>query len=219
MLLSKIKAEGLAHLSYIIRSQNSAAVIDPRRDIDIYLKIAEEKSSNVTHTFETHQNEDYVIGSIPLSEKTGANIYHGSNLDFTYGNPVKDGDEFEYKQKNGLQVLDTRSPEAIIGSSIPGSFAIPLSMVPAFGGWFLSYDEPIGLVMHFVNEIETALRYLYRLGYDNIAGYLANGMYDWEVTGKPYQCISSIHAAELIKKKKMMKSLLSSTYTQSRSSK
>ena len=106
MFLSQIKAEGLAHLSYIIGSKNCAAVIDPRRDRDIYLEIAREKSVNITHIFETHRNEDYVIGSTPLSEKTGANIYHGSNLDFKYGNPVKEGDEFEIGNLK-LKILET----------------------------------------------------------------------------------------------------------------
>ena len=364
MFLQKIKSDGLAHLSYVIGSGQQAAVIDPRRDIDIYLDIARKESVNITHIFETHRNEDYVIGSIPLSEKTGANIYHGNALDFQYGNGVQHGDQFEigtlklniletpghtfesisiavfdtefgdkavgvftgdalfigdvgrtdffpdqaetvagllydslfekilplgdqaivypahgagsvcgsgmasrefstlgyerlynpvlkktdkadfiqYKthekhnmppyfkkmeefnqfgparntlqtylpaltpdqfrrqQENGMQIVDTRSPEAIAGTLIPGSIAIPLNMLPAFAGWFLSYDRPIGLVMHAVEDIDTAIRHLYRLGYDNIQGYLVSGLHEWEIKGRKFQSIPAMYAGTLAEK-------------------
>ena len=44
--------------------------------------------------FETHRNEDYVIGSIELAQRTGAKIYHGSKLDFKYGQSLSDDQEF-----------------------------------------------------------------------------------------------------------------------------
>ncbi|MFI4910716.1 MAG: MBL fold metallo-hydrolase [Sedimentisphaeraceae bacterium JB056] len=106
MFLKKIKTEGIAHLSYIIGSQDSAAVIDPRRDIYIYLSIAAKYSVNITHIFETHRNEDYVIGSVPLSQATGADIYHGGKLDFKYGNSVKEGDYFEIGELS-LKIFET----------------------------------------------------------------------------------------------------------------
>jgi hydroxyacylglutathione hydrolase len=90
----------------MIGSDNSAAVIDPSRDIDLYIDIAREESVNITHIFETHRNEDYVIGSIPLSEKTGADIYRGKELVYAYGNPVADGDEFEVGTLK-LRILET----------------------------------------------------------------------------------------------------------------
>ena len=62
MFLEKIKAEGLAHLSYIVGDSGAAAVIDPRRDCEIYLEIAHQNGAQITHIFETHRNEDYVIG-------------------------------------------------------------------------------------------------------------------------------------------------------------
>jgi len=364
MFLRKIKSEGIAHLSYMIGSKGQAAVIDPRRDIDVYLEIARSESVNITHIFETHRNEDYVIGSIPLTEQTGAQIYHGGALDFAYGNAVREGDEFEvgdltlriletpghtfesisiamfdtasgdiavgvftgdalfigdvgrtdfypdrakevagllydsifekilplgdqailypahgagsvcgsgmaarefstlgyerrnnpvlqktdrgefveYKvneeheqppyfrtmekynqrgasqndlrrylaaltpeqllgaQEHGTQVVDTRSPEAVAGALVPGSIAMPLNMLPAFAGWFLSYERPIALVIHSTAEVDTAVRHLYRIGYDDVTGYLVGGLHDWEVRGMAYQTIPAIHAANLTKK-------------------
>ena len=106
MFLKKIKSEGIAHLSYIIGSNDQAAVIDPRRDIDIYLEIAQEESVNITHIFETHRNEDYVIGSVPLAQQTDAEIYHGKALDFQYGQTACEGDTFNIGAVK-LQILET----------------------------------------------------------------------------------------------------------------
>jgi len=48
----------------------------------------------ITHIFETHRNEDYVIGSRELANRCGAGIWHGVNFNFAYGNPVKEGEIF-----------------------------------------------------------------------------------------------------------------------------
>jgi hydroxyacylglutathione hydrolase len=94
MLFERVFSEGIAHNSYLIGSGGRAAVIDPRRDCDIYLKIARRNELVITHIFETHRNEDYVIGSLELQKRCGARIFHGDKLTFSYGNPVKEGDEF-----------------------------------------------------------------------------------------------------------------------------
>ncbi len=95
MFLQPIKSEGLAHLSYIIGTDEQAAVIDPRRDFKIYMDIAYQEGAKITHIFETHRNEDYVIGSQDLARWTGAQIYHGEDINFKYGNPVGDGSTFK----------------------------------------------------------------------------------------------------------------------------
>jgi hydroxyacylglutathione hydrolase len=94
MKLEIIKSEGLAHKSYFIGSNEEAAVIDPRRDCDPYVNYSKKHEMQITHIFETHINEDYVIGSKELSKRVGAQIYHGNNSDYKYGNTVKEGDKF-----------------------------------------------------------------------------------------------------------------------------
>jgi len=106
MLLEKIKSESLAHLSYIVGHGGRAAVIDPRRDCEIYVRIAHQNGAKITHIFETHRNEDYVIGSSDLSRRTGAEIFHGKNLNFAYGNPVVEGDAFDFGDVR-LKILET----------------------------------------------------------------------------------------------------------------
>lgn len=361
MFLETISSEGLAHRSYIIGSNGSAAVIDPRRDCQIYADIARRNGAVISYIFETHRNEDYTIGSRELVALTGAEILHGAQLSFEYGTAVHDGDtltigtlklkvletpghtyesisiavidtafgekpvavftgdalfigdvgrtdffpdkkeetatllyesifnkllplgdqvllypahgagsvcgsgmaarefstlgyerlynpslqldlqafvekkiterhyiapyfkQMEKNNQNGaallkhipvpapcsaddfareidlsqLQVLDTRSPEAIAGAYISGSIPIPLDMVPVFAGWFLSYDRPIGLVTDRYEDVEQAVRYLMRIGYESIPMFMHGGMHAWETSGRLYETIPAMHVEAL----------------------
>jgi glyoxylase-like metal-dependent hydrolase (beta-lactamase superfamily II)/rhodanese-related sulfurtransferase len=67
----------LAHASYVIASEGLAAVIDPQRDVDIYLKAAEEHGLKIQHVLLTHLHADFVSGHLELAERTGANILIG----------------------------------------------------------------------------------------------------------------------------------------------
>ena len=95
MIFERIKSEGIAHNSYLIGSGSEAAVIDPRRDSQIYVDLAQQHGLKIKDIFETHRNEDYVIGSLELSNSTGATIYHGPGLDWKYGNTLREGQEFK----------------------------------------------------------------------------------------------------------------------------
>jgi hydroxyacylglutathione hydrolase len=106
MIFEKVVSEGLAHNSYLVGSGGEAAVIDPRRDIDSYLDIGRRNDLRITHAFETHRNEDYVIGSLELSRATGCEIHHGAGLDFRYGKPVREGDSFRVGTLD-LRILET----------------------------------------------------------------------------------------------------------------
>ena len=114
MFIEQYNDEGLAHLSYVVGDESQACVIDSRIDIDVYLEAAHQHSVSITHIFETHRNEDYVIGSQNLAERTGAKIYHGAHLDFGYGNAARDGDCFTFGSVQ-LNVLETpgHTPESL----------------------------------------------------------------------------------------------------------
>ena len=338
-----VKSEGIAHKSYFIGSNGKAAVIDPRRDCDIYTEIAEKNNMEIVYIFETHRNEDYTIGSLELKEIVGADIFHGYGVDFDYGNYVSDEDKFQIgslvleiietpghtnesisilvrdrdvsddiymiftgdslfageigrcdlygevnkrkmaesmyisifkkilligdnvivcpahgsgsicgaeireqelttigyekktnhqlkKDKNGFieakiseklytppyfkkmeknnlegpplicelpylkplsmhefkdfmardaQVVDVRGPTAFAGGHIPNTLNIWKNGLPAYAGWFLNYDEPIIIVDDNNDRIDELRRYLVRLGYDNIYGYLSGGFPVW----------------------------------------
>ncbi|MFX1352630.1 MAG: hypothetical protein ACFFGP_01565 [Promethearchaeota archaeon] len=91
MILQKVKSEGIASLSYFLASENEACIVDPRRDVKIFLKLAWEAEANIKYVFETHRNEDYVIGSKEIVDVVDVEIYHGPNLDWKYGKTLKDG--------------------------------------------------------------------------------------------------------------------------------
>jgi hydroxyacylglutathione hydrolase len=364
MFLEKIKSPGIAHLSYILGDGMEAVVIDPRRDAEVYLETASREEARITRIFETHRNEDYVIGSLELARHTGASIHHGNALDFQYGHSVSESDSFrvggldlrvletpghtlesisiavsdrsfgpdaigvftgdalfigdvgrtdfypdrkeevagmlydslfdkllplgdqtllfpahgagsvcgegmadrefstigyermnnpalQHRDRNdfiafkvgekhgtppyfktmeklnregppplptpwpgdvpldadeavaameeGALLIDLRSPEAIAGAMIPGALAMPVHMLPAYGGWFIDAGQRCLLAAETHGQALEAVRHLIRMGTDRIDGYLKGGLHAWEVSGRPYERIPAVHASELNK--------------------
>jgi hydroxyacylglutathione hydrolase len=108
MFIEKIKSEGLAHLSYLIGSGGEAAVVDPRRDCDLYVEMAAASGCRITHIFETHRNEDLLSGAAILAGLAGATVHHGPNpeAEVVYAQTVREGDIFEIG-KIRLSVMET----------------------------------------------------------------------------------------------------------------
>ncbi|HWY58538.1 MAG TPA: rhodanese-like domain-containing protein [Terriglobales bacterium] len=105
----------LAHASYMLASQGEAVVIDPQRDVDIYLKAAEEHRVKIGHIFETHLHADFVSGHKELASRTGAKIYIGAQAGARFAHiDVQDGFELRVG-KIVLKILDTpgHTPESI----------------------------------------------------------------------------------------------------------
>jgi len=105
----------LAHASYMIGSDGVAAVVDPQRDVDIYLKAAEEQNLKIQHIFETHLHADFVSGHKELAARTGAQIYIGAQASAGFPHvPLRDG--FEVKVGSvRVRALETpgHTPESI----------------------------------------------------------------------------------------------------------
>lgn len=365
MIFERIKSEGLAHNSYFIGSGSSAAVIDPRRDTQIYLDLALKHGLKIKYILETHRNEDYVIGSLELGYETQSPIYHGPGLDWNYGNTLKDEQEFrlgrlslktihtpghtdesmsyivtdlgsgkapvmvftgdtlfvgdtgrvdlygsteiprmasnlynsifnrilplgdsvilcaahgagsicglkigdrdestlgieriqnpilQYSNKDdfirhksaehperppyftrmekynqygppqlaclpipspltphefnsemekGALVVDTSLPAAFGGAHIKGSYNIWLDGLPAFAGWLLPYDKPILLVLEDQDHLEKAVPYLIRVGYDNVIGFLKDGIEGWYDAGFPTESLPLLSVHQLKEK-------------------
>jgi hydroxyacylglutathione hydrolase len=88
---------GLGHQSYLVTdaSSQSAAVIDPRRDVDVYLEAASRTGARISHILETHLHNDYVTGARELAARTGATIVASAAADLAYDHhPVRDGEQF-----------------------------------------------------------------------------------------------------------------------------
>jgi len=96
LIFERVKSEGLAHISYFVGSEKEGVVIDPRRDCEVYADLARREELSIKYIFETHRNEDYVVGSRELAHQTGARIFHGPGLDFRYGETLVDGQSFHF---------------------------------------------------------------------------------------------------------------------------
>ncbi len=83
----------LAHASYLVASEGEAAVVDPQRDVDLYIEEAARRGWKIRHVIETHLHADFVSGHRELAERTGAAIYLGEGAGARFAHvAVKDGD-------------------------------------------------------------------------------------------------------------------------------
>lgn len=89
-----IETPGLGDRSYLAHDGNCALVVDPQRDIDRVLSLAERHGVVISHVFETHVHNDYVSGGLALCRRTDATLVApaGSGLSFDW-HAVVDGDE------------------------------------------------------------------------------------------------------------------------------
>ncbi|MFF8816414.1 rhodanese-like domain-containing protein [Leucobacter sp. NPDC015123] len=89
MLLERIYDEDLAQASYFIgcQAKGEAIVVDPRRDLDVYIEIAAKNGMTITGVTETHIHADYLSGTRELAARTGATMFVSDEggPDWTYG--------------------------------------------------------------------------------------------------------------------------------------
>ncbi len=363
MKLYTVKSEGLAHNSYFLSDNGEAAVIDPRRDCQVYTRLAQKECVKIRYILETHRNEDYVIGSLELKGLANGEICHSKELPFKYGDHnLKDGEtlnigklkikalhtpghtdeslcyvvsdpeknsaallvftgdtlfvgsvgrtdlygkeaqpkqaeklyssinekllplgshvlvypahgagsvcgndisaqafstigyerktnpflnlgkeafiervlgqeflvppyfkKMEVYNQNGAPLLrglpppkplsiaefeaemhetdtvivDARLPYAFAGSHIPGSLSLWLGGTAVYPGWVLDYDKRVLFVLERPSDIWKVSAHFWRLGFDNIYGFLCQGIGEWQEQGKPISRLGTLSAAEL----------------------
>lgn len=97
----------LAHASYMLASQGEAVVVDPQRDVELYVKAAADHGVTIRHIFETHLHADFVSGHKELASRTGAKIYMGAQAGATFPHiAVSNGFELKFG-KALLRILET----------------------------------------------------------------------------------------------------------------
>lgn len=80
MFFQRVKTPGLGHNAYVLGcGEGLAVVIDPRRDVDEYLDLAQANGLTIAYVLETHRQEDFEFGSRTLAEMTGARIVGGQH--------------------------------------------------------------------------------------------------------------------------------------------
>lgn len=107
MYIEQLYTGCISEAAYYIESDGIAAVIDPLRDIEDYLEMAEKRKATIKYIFETHFHADFVSGHLDLAAATGATIVYGPGTVTKFPVHVaKDGETFEIG-KLKMQVLHT----------------------------------------------------------------------------------------------------------------
>ncbi|UEG50129.1 MBL fold metallo-hydrolase [Ferruginibacter lapsinanis] len=95
MKIEQIYTGCLAQGAYYITSNGEAAIIDPLREVEPYLKRIAKDRVKLKYIFETHFHADFVSGHVDLQRKTGASIVYGPNAACEFDCiSAKDGEEF-----------------------------------------------------------------------------------------------------------------------------
>jgi len=107
MFIKQLYTNCLSEAAYYIESDAEAVIIDPLRDIDVYIKLADERKASIKYIFETHFHADFISGHLDLSKATGAPIVYGPNTETAF--PIHlatDGEVFKFG-KISIEVLHT----------------------------------------------------------------------------------------------------------------
>ncbi len=115
MIIQQFFIPGIAHSSYIVAGDRTCAIIDPARDVERYIRAAEEMGVVITHILETHLHADFISGHLDLADRTGATIYapKSGNCAFPHS-AVEEGDIIALENIR-FSVIDTagHTPEHI----------------------------------------------------------------------------------------------------------
>jgi hydroxyacylglutathione hydrolase len=103
MLFERFEDSGLSQFSYAVGcpAASSIAIVDPRRDIDVYLDFADREGVAITYVLETHIHADFASGARELAERAGAKLClsaydAGEKYDVAFPHyELSDGDELE----------------------------------------------------------------------------------------------------------------------------
>jgi len=79
MFVEQLYTSCLSEAAYYIDSEGEAAIIDPLRDIEEYLHLAEKRNAKIKYIFETHFHADFVSGHLDLAAATGAPVLRPGN--------------------------------------------------------------------------------------------------------------------------------------------
>ena len=107
----------LAHGSYLLGDEKTgvAVIVDPQRDVDVYVEEAAKLGLSIKHVMLTHFHADFVAGHLELRDRCGAKIHLGARAKADYAfAPLEDGARLEFGSL-GIGVLETpgHKPEGV----------------------------------------------------------------------------------------------------------
>jgi len=115
MFIEQLYTGCLSEAAYYIESNGEAAVIDPLRDIEEYLHLAQARNAKIKYIFETHFHADFVSGHLDLAKATGATIIYGPSTETRL--PVKVATDGEIFKVGNLTIEVLHTPGHTLESS------------------------------------------------------------------------------------------------------
>ena len=117
MILTQHYLACLSHASYLIGDETTgrAVVVDPRRDVGVYLQEAAERGLWIERVIETHVHADFLSGHLELADRTGAVICYGAGAEVGFPvEPLHNGQRLSLGEVT-LEILATpgHTPESI----------------------------------------------------------------------------------------------------------
>jgi hydroxyacylglutathione hydrolase len=107
MFIKQLYTGCLSEAAYYIESEGEAAIIDPLRDIDVYLDLSRERKATIKYILETHFHADFVSGHLDLAKVTGAPIVYGPHTETNFPiHKAVDGEVFHLGNST-IEVLHT----------------------------------------------------------------------------------------------------------------
>lgn len=107
MFIQQLQTACLSQFAYYIESEGEAAIIDPLRETEPYLKLAQERGAEIKYVLETHFHADFVSGHIDLAKKSGAKLVYGEKAQAKYEVYHAKNDEVLPLGKLQIQVIPT----------------------------------------------------------------------------------------------------------------
>ena len=107
MYIEQLYTSCLAEAAYYIESEGEAVIIDPLRETEPYIALANKRNAKIKYVFETHFHADFVSGHIDLAKKVGATIVYGPTAQAGFEIRVAKDEEMFSVGKIKIKVLHT----------------------------------------------------------------------------------------------------------------
>lgn len=176
MFIERFEDKGLSQYSYAVGCEGAGqmAIVDPRRDADVYLDYAAQRDLRISHVLETHIHADFASGARELAERAGAQLWlsaYDAGEIYEVGFPhteMFDGDAVEFGSVR-IRALHTpgHTPEhlAFLVYDQARSATVPMTMLSGdflFVGSLgrpdlLGEEAKLGLARRLYASVKTAL--------------------------------------------------------------
>jgi hydroxyacylglutathione hydrolase len=117
--------------------------------------------------------------------------------ELSFPRPMSVTDFEDHMKEPNMLVVDARNPYAFAGSHIPGSLSVWLDGTSVYPGWVMPVDQYIIFVLERPGDIRHVAARFQRLGFDNVCGYLCQGISEWQEAGNPISRLGTLSAHQL----------------------